>query len=61
MKITTAIRRLWYKLIPARSKYTRPEALAIAKKYNLEYEVIMSMEHGCTPDEALREWNLCPY
>jgi len=50
----------WYKFRSAPSRYTRAEALAIAKRYNLEYEVIMAMEHGCTPDEALQEWDIYP-
>jgi hypothetical protein len=43
--LRTLFWRWWYRLRPAPSKYTRAEALAIAKKYNLEYEVIMAMEH----------------
>ena len=50
----------WYRLWPAPSIYTRPEALAIAREHKLEYEVIMAMEHGCTPDEALQEWDIFP-
>ncbi len=51
----------WYLLRPVPSRYTRPEALAIARKYNLEYEVIKAMDHGCNPDEALQEWDIYPY
>lgn len=58
--LTTYLWRLWYKLFPAASKYTRPEALSIARKHNLEYEVIKAMDHGCTPDEALQEWDIYP-
>lgn len=36
----------------------RSEALAIARKYNLENEVEKSMDRGCTPLEALEEWDL---
>jgi len=61
MKIVTLFWRLWYRLRPAPSRYTRPEALAIARKHNLEYEVIEAMDHGCTPDEALQEWDIYPY
>lgn len=38
---------------------TREEALALASKHNLEIEVAYEMDHnGCTPDEALREWDV---
>ena len=33
----------------------------IARKHGLEYEVIKAMDHGCTPDEALQEWDIYPY
>ena len=61
MKPTTIFWRWWYKMFPAPSRYTRAEALAIAKKHNLEYEVIKAMDHGCNPDEALQEWDIYPY
>ena len=51
--------RWWYRHVCHQtSHYTRPEALAIARKYNLEYEVIKAMDHGCNPDEALQEWDI---
>ncbi len=59
-KIKSLFWRLWYRLYPTPSRYTRPEALAIAKKYNLEYEIIKAMDHRCTPDEALQEWDIFP-
>lgn len=59
--IRSRLWRLWYRLCPVPAKYTRPEALAIARKHNLEYEVIKAMDHGCTPDEALQEWDIYPY
>lgn len=37
------------------------ETLAIARKHNLGYEVIMAMVHGCTPDEALKERDFFPF
>jgi hypothetical protein len=37
---------------------TREEAIAIANKYNLQAEVIWCMDDGCTPEEALEEWDL---
>ena len=33
----------------------------LAHQYNLEWEVLQAMEHGCTPDEALQEWDIYPY
>lgn len=53
--------RFWYRIFPARSRHTRPEALAIARKHGLEYEVIKAMDYGCTPDEALQEWDIFPF
>lgn len=61
MKAITTFWRWWYRHHPSPSKYTRPEALAIARKHGLEYEIIKAMEHGCTPDEALQEWDIYPY
>ena len=60
MKIISTFCRWWQRVFPP-SKYTRAEALAIAKRYNLEKEVIEAMKHGCTPDEALQEWDLYEY
>ena len=37
---------------------TRNEALAIAGKYNLQYEVQDAMDRGCSPEEALGEWDI---
>ena len=45
----------------AASRFTREQAIERAKKYNLEYEVIMAMENGCNPDEALQDWDIYPY
>lgn len=59
-RIATRLWRLWYRLHPVPSRYTRPEALEIARRYHLEYEVIKAMDHGCTPDEALQEWDIFP-
>jgi hypothetical protein len=61
MKITTLFWRWWYRHYSSPSKYTRAEALAMAKKYGLEWEVLQAMDHGCTPDEALQEWDIYPY
>ena len=38
--------------------YTSKEAIFLARKYNLEYEVRQELESGATPDEALREWDI---
>lgn len=53
--------RWWYRNHPEPSKFTRAEALEIARKYKLEHEVVTAMEHGCNPDEALQEWDIYPY
>lgn len=34
------------------------KAIQIAKENGLEYEVLQSIKAGCTPQEALREWDL---
>lgn len=42
------------------SYFTEEEALAAAAKYGLEDEIRYLMEHGYTPDEALREYDCEP-
>mgnify|MGYP007012572712 CR=1 FL=1 len=42
------------------SYYTYDEAIAAAANYGLEEEVKYLMDHGYTPDEALREWDCMP-
>lgn len=42
------------------SYYTYEEAIAAAYAYGLEEEVKYLMDHGFTPDEALREWDCEP-
>ena len=42
------------------SYYTYEEAIAAAANYGLEEEVKYLMDHGYTPDEALREWDCEP-
>lgn len=44
-----------------RMTYTKEEALQRARRYGLEREVRLAMQHGCTPDEALQDWDLFPY
>ena len=61
MKVITMFWRWWYHHHQQPSRFTREEALAIARKYKLEFEVLTAMEHGCTPDEALQEWDIFPY
>ena len=39
-------------------KMSKENAVKIAKENGLEYEVLQSIKHGCTPEEALREWDL---
>ena len=60
-RLITLFWRWWYQHHPEPSKFTRAEALDIARKYKLESEVITAMEHGCSPDEALQEWDIYPY
>lgn len=52
--------RWWYHNHPGTSRFTREKALARAKAYGLEAEVQQAIEHGCTPDEALQEWDIYP-
>lgn len=42
------------------SYYTYEEAIAAAANYGLEEEVKYLMDHGYTPDEALREYDREP-
>lgn len=58
--IKTIFWRWWYKHHPEPSRYTKDEALDIAKKYKLEAEVAMAMQEGCNPDEALQDWDIYP-
>ena len=43
------------------SRYTKEEALQIAKHFNLVTEVQMALERGYSPDEALQDWDIYPY
>ncbi len=55
-KLITSFWRWWYRRHPSPSKYTKEEALAIAREYELDAEVMMAMKQGCTPDE----WDIYP-
>ena len=62
IKLQTIFWRWWYtKVHPSTPKFTRAEALDMAKEHGLESEVATAMEHGYTPDEALQEWDIYPY
>ena len=37
---------------------TESEAIKIAAFHGLQYEVTQAIKSGCTPTEALREWDL---
>lgn len=39
-------------------KMSRENAITIARENGIEYEVLQSLKSGCTPYEALREWDL---
>ena len=60
-RLITLFWRWWYKRHPKPSKFTRDEALAIAKDFGLEWEVTEAMKQGYNPDEALKEWDIFPY
>ena len=34
------------------------EAILLARKYNLEYEVRQELAAGLTPEQALEEWDI---
>lgn len=40
------------------SGITKEEALEIARRHHLEAEVEEAMKYGCSPEEALEEWDL---
>ncbi len=58
MKLFARFWRWWYRHHSSPSKFTKEEAIVIARKHNVEEGVLMAMEHGCTPDEALQEWDI---
>ena len=37
---------------------TSKEAIMIARKYNLEYEIRQELNSGLTPEQALEEWDI---
>ena len=37
---------------------TPKEAIILARKYNLEYEVRQELNSGLTPEQALEEWDV---
>lgn len=37
---------------------TKKDAIFIARKYNLEYEIRQELEAGLTPEQALEEWDI---
>ena len=42
--------------------YSYDEAIEIAKEYGLQEEVKHEMTHNdCTPNQALKEWDVYPY
>lgn len=57
----TPLWKWWHKHHPTASHFTKKEVLQIARDYKLEAEIIEAMKHGCTPDEALQEWDIYPY
>lgn len=48
------------KIINNMSYYTYEEAIDVAANYGLAEEIKYLMDHGFTPDEALREWDCLP-
>lgn len=61
IRLKTYFWRFWYRWHPSPSKYTKEEAMAIAKEHELDAEVLLAIKHGSTPDEALQEWDIYPY
>ena len=61
MSLLTLFWRWWYKHHPSPSRYSVSEALQMAKRYGLEKEISQALKHGCTPDEALQEYDIYPY
>ena len=46
----------------AASRYTREQAIEMAKPYHLEKEVTDAIDtYGQSPDDALQDWDLYPY
>lgn len=42
-------------------QFTTKEALQRAKMFGLEEEVTMAMKSGCSPNEALEDWDIYPF
>ncbi len=40
------------------SMITPKDAIFLARKYNLEWEVRQELASGATPEEALEEWDI---
>lgn len=57
-RISTIFWRWWYRHHPSPSRFTKAEALAIAREHGLEAEVAMAMKQGLTPDQALEDWDI---
>ena len=53
--------RWWQSSHSSKCYFTWEEALIIARKYHLEYEIKVARSMGQNPDEALEEWDLFPY
>ena len=41
-------------------KLTYEEGLEIAKKFAMDFEYQSEIDSGCTPEEALEEWDILP-
>lgn len=40
------------------NEYTAKEAILLARKYNLEFEIRQELSAGLSPNEALEEWDI---
>lgn len=60
-KSCTSIRQWWCNHQSAQSRFSKEEALDIARAYNLESEIKMAIQQGYSPDEALQDWDIYPY
>ena len=61
LKSTTLFGRLCCRLKKSPSRFSKEEALDIARLHNLENEIMEALRHGYSPDEALEDWDIYPY
>lgn len=60
-KSLASIWQRWCKHHSEHLRFSKREALNIARAYKLESEILMAIQRGYSPDEALQDWDIYPY